>query len=94
MTCGFHHVTAASTGCQSLTDSSGCEERIHAQGLSGGEEVHAYVVGVVHVILYHVRGSATNVSEGTAVVWIVRIRCVGYEIIRAARAIAPDVAQV
>ena len=70
------------------------EEGLHPRGLAGCEEVHAGVVGVVHVVLDHVGGAAADVAEGTAVVGAVGFRGVGHEVIGAAGAIAPDVAEV
>ena len=67
---------------------------MHPRRLAGGEQVHAAVVRIVHVVLDHVGGAAADVAEGTAVVGAIGFGGVRHEVIRAAGSIAPDVTQV
>ena len=58
------------------------------------EQVHASVVGVVHVVLNHVLGATRHAAQRATVVGAVRVGGVVHEVRRAAAAVAPNVAQV
>ena len=73
---------------------SGGKQGLHAVRLSLGEDVHAGVVGIVHVVLDHVLGAAADVSKGAAVVGAIGLGGVRHKVVGSTAAVAPDVAQV
>ena len=81
-------------GQQALPESAGLEQGEHPVGLALGEQVHATIVGIVHVVLDHVGGVAADGAQRTSVVRSIGSRGVRYKVVHIAVAIAPDVAQV
>ena len=53
---------------EAFAEATRLEQGEHPVGLTLGEQVHASVIGVVHVVLDHVDRAACHVADGTAVV--------------------------
>ena len=70
------------------------EQRLHAYGLSSGEQVHARILRVVHVVLYHIDRPAAFVADGTVEVRGIRFGGVGHAVVHSATSISPDVPQI
>ena len=81
-------------GQQRLAESARLEQGEHAVRLALREEVHAGVVGVIHVVLDHVHGAAGDIADGAAIVRTIGVGCVVHEVGSAACAVAPYVAEV
>ena len=67
---------------------------MHAVALTLSKDVHAAVIGVVHVVLDHVFRATTDVFQCTTVVGAIGLGGVGDEVVGTTGTIAPDVAQV
>lgn len=53
---------------QACAESTGLKQRQHAVGLALGEQVHTRIVRIVHVVLDHVGGVASDIAQGASVV--------------------------
>ena len=67
---------------------------MHSIALALTKDVHAAVIGVVHVVLDHVFGTAADVSDAAAKIGAIGFGCVGDEIVGSTATVAPDVAEV